>query len=101
MATLGLTGLEALLGSLKLETPIPQFPSTSVLHNPLDISRSYLASIIDGLVEGDASLAYGAIQWPNNIYNGDLSVILPKLEHRADPAVLGQEVMSKVGEFFI
>jgi arginyl-tRNA synthetase len=96
MATLSLSGLESLLGGLGLEIPIPQFSAANVLNKPLDICRSYLADILRSLVEGDPVIAYNSIQWPNNIFNGDLVVILPRLSHGADPNALAFDLIEKV-----
>lgn len=81
MSTLSHEGLESLLGSVGMKTPIPHFEGTDVLNNPLDISRCYLADILHGIVKGEAGSALGAIQLPATVdfFVGDLSIILPKL----------------------
>jgi hypothetical protein len=96
MSTLTTTDLETLLVALGLKTPIPYFPGVDVLNKPLDIARSYLADALSNCVECDPQIAYNSIQWPNNIYNGDLSVILPKLKPGADPDELAFDLMKKV-----
>jgi len=96
MSTLTTTDLESLLVALGLKTPIPYFPAADVLNKPLDIARSYLADCLSGYVECDPQIAYNSIQWPNNIYTGDLSVILPKIKPGADPDELAFDLMKKV-----
>lgn len=96
MTTLNVTGLETLLGELGLQTPAPKFETADVLNKPLDIGRCYLASIITGLHQCDPVTAYKAIQWPNNVDNGDLAAILPKLDQGSDFKALAMEMMQKV-----
>lgn len=96
MATLTLAGLEELLGGLGLATPLPHFPAADVLTKPLDIGRIYLADILCSLVECDAKNAYSSIQWPGDIWNGDLAVVLPKLSHGANSNSLALDLMKKV-----
>ena len=96
MATLKTSSLEALLGALGLENPIPQSPSSDVLSKPLDIGRSYLADILCSVVECDATVAYNSIQWPGDIYSGDLAVILPKLKPGANAHELALDITKKV-----
>jgi arginyl-tRNA synthetase len=101
MTTLTIAELETLLGGLGLKTPIPQFPEADVLNKPLDIARSYFADILRDLVGCDAETAYGSIRWPDNISNGDLAVVLPKLSHGNASETLAFELMQKVLEFLI
>ncbi len=97
MTTLSLTGLEARLARLGLDVPIPTFAGADVLNKPMDIARSYLADIIRKLTGCDAAVAPGAIAWSNNIDNGDLVVILPKLAaHGTKPQELGFKIMEQV-----
>ena len=95
MATLTLNGLEAALSDLHLDA-LPTFESTSPLDKPLDIARSYLAKIIEAVANVGPHVAYNAIQWPNNVYNGDLVVILPKLSRGVDPEEYALEIIPKV-----
>jgi arginyl-tRNA synthetase len=96
MSTLTLLELENLVGELGLKTPIPHFPAADVLNVPLDLARSYLADELSQHVECDPQNAYNSIQWPNNIYNGDLSVIIPRLKPGADSDELAFNLMTKV-----
>lgn len=95
MATLTLNGLEDALESLQLD-PLPHLGCADPLERPLDIARCYLAKILAGLAEVEPELAYSSIQWPNNIFNGDLVVILPKLSHGADPEDYALQILRKV-----
>jgi arginyl-tRNA synthetase len=97
MATLSLSGLEALLEQLGLGVPIPRFANTEVLNKPLDIARSYLAEIVrNSLTECDAQLAYSSIIWPNNLELGDLAVVLPKVAHGAKWKEVEFRIMEQV-----
>ncbi|EZG03247.1 arginine-tRNA ligase [Trichophyton rubrum CBS 735.88] len=58
-------GLEALLQSLEVSTPIPQLPRANVISTPTDIYRSYIAEIIQKLVECDEDTAYDAVKGVN------------------------------------
>lgn len=98
MATLTLSDLEQRLEALGLKTPVPRFEETAdVLQNPLDIARAYLADIVRGLADCSEDTAYKSIQWPNNIYNGDLAVILPRLAQKGDHKKLGFDIVQRVG----
>ncbi|ROV93933.1 hypothetical protein VSDG_06258 [Cytospora chrysosperma] len=94
MATLTLKGLEEALENLHLE-PLPQLGPADPLEKPLDIARCYLAKILSGVAEVEPELAYNSIQWPNNIFNGDLVVILPKLSHKAEPEEYALQILPK------
>ena len=96
MTTQTISGLEALLSELGVETPIPQLPGADVLNKPLDIGKSYLAHILTSIVECDLATACNSIQLPNNIYSGDFSVILPKLSHGRDFSALAIDLIQKV-----
>lgn len=99
-----LTMMEALsrsLGSLNLTVPIPEVKDAELLANPLDVYRTYLAEILTKAVGSDIDAAYKSIQWPNNISNGDLAVILPKLRPGAKADEIAAELMKKVCIFHI
>ena len=99
MATLTVTALEAFLGSLGMTVPIPQFQAADVLNKPLDIGRCYFADILSSLVETDAVNAYKSLQWPGDIFNGDLAVILPKLRHGSKAIEFAFDLISRVCSF--
>ncbi|EUC30156.1 hypothetical protein COCCADRAFT_104604 [Bipolaris zeicola 26-R-13] len=65
------------------------------LFNPLDICRSSLAHALSDLVTGDIQDAFKSIQWPNNIFNGDLSVTVPRLQPGCKPDELSAELVDK------
>lgn len=88
------------LESLSLSGPVPEVGAAEVLVNPLDLCRSYLAQILADIVGCDVASAYRSIQWPNNIFNGDLAVILPKLRPGAKAEEVAVELMEKVCETF-
>lgn len=88
--------LEELLERLGLDIPVPHFLEADVLTKPLDIGRVYLANILSSLVENNAANAYRSIQWPGDINNGDLAVILPKFSPGAKVDVLALDLMKRV-----
>lgn len=88
--------LQTSLESLNLNVPIPEIEAAEVLVNPLDVCRTYLAEILADIAGCDIEAAYKSIQWPNNIFNGDLAVILPKLRPGAKADALAVELMEKV-----
>ncbi|KAJ4301026.1 hypothetical protein N0V90_003115 [Kalmusia sp. IMI 367209] len=95
MATRDLTGLEAALQSVSFEASIQQHNDADVLNNPLDLCRSLLAELLSELIECEPSVAYRSIHWPNNIFNGDLTVTLPKLRSGSKPNEFGLEIRKK------
>ena len=96
---LKMDALEQSLGSLNLNVPIPDVKDAEVLANPLDVYRTYLAQVLADAVGCDINVAYKSIQWPNNIFNGDLAVILPKLQPGAKADEVAVELMKKVRTF--
>lgn len=97
MSTLDQAGLTQLLESLSISAPSSEIADATVLANPLDLCRSTLAELLAGLVDCDVQTAYKSIQWPNNIFNGDLSVTVPKLCPGRKPAELSSQLVDKVG----
>ncbi|KAI1385571.1 arginyl-tRNA synthetase [Hypoxylon trugodes] len=96
MTTYSIDGLEALLGELGVNVPIPSFIESEVLRRPIDIYRSYLADTASKVLECDAYLAYEAIQSANIKDNSDLTLVLPKLKLRSDkPKDLAREAFIK------
>jgi arginyl-tRNA synthetase len=96
MATLERSGLTQLLEDLSISEPGTELVGASVLTNPLDLCRSTLADLLATLVKCDTQAAYNSIQWPNNIFNGDLSVTVPKLCPGRKPAELSSQLVDNV-----
>jgi arginyl-tRNA synthetase len=96
MATLERCGLTRLLKGLSISEPGTELVGASVLTNPLDLCRSTLADLLATLVKCDTQSAYNSIQWPNNIFNGDLSVTVPKLCPGRKPAELSSQLVDHV-----
>jgi len=96
MSTLDLDGLMQLLEDLSMPGTNIHFAEANVLINPLDVCRSSLAELISSLAECDIQDAYKSIQWPNNIFNGDLSVTIPRLRPGCKPTELSAELVKKV-----
>jgi len=89
--------LESLLGGLGLETPVPRFSAADVLARPIDIYRSYLASLLAAALESDPCTIYEAIHSTTDISLGDLAVILPRLKlSEAELEALPLELKNKV-----
>ncbi|KAF2665909.1 arginyl-tRNA synthetase [Microthyrium microscopicum] len=101
MATLTISGLEQLLAGLDLVTPIPTCTDANPLNNPMDIYRSYVADIVQKAVGCERSVAFKSIQCPQNIYNGDLAIILPRLGPKDKANVLAFEIAEKVSSDLI
>ncbi|KAH7077047.1 hypothetical protein FB567DRAFT_140494 [Paraphoma chrysanthemicola] len=95
MSTLNTSGLAQLLEGLSVIESTPPFSDAHVLVNPLDVWRSALADLLARLVGCESSDAFKAIQWPNNIFNGDLSVPLPKVSPRCKPAELSSKLINE------
>lgn len=96
MSTFGITELDSSLASLHLTASRTAIESADVLINPLDLCRRILAEILSEVVGSSPEASYKSIQWPNNIYSGDLSVVLPKLRPGCKAAELASEIAQKV-----
>lgn len=98
MSTLHADGLAQLLQTLSVGDATFSFDPApgDVLANPLDACRSVLAGLLASLLGCDVQAAYNAIQWPNNIFNGDLSITLPKLCPGRKPDETSAELVNKV-----
>jgi arginyl-tRNA synthetase len=99
MTTTEPDGLAQLLQDLSVAYPPAEtVTELDVLSNPLDICRATLAELLSKIVGCDIDDAYKSIQWPNNIFNGDLSVTLPRLSPGRKPKELSSELVDKVGD---
>ena len=94
--TMELNALEQGLAALGLGVPVPSKDTSQILCNPLEIWRAYLMNVLAEVVECDEGTIHKCIQWPNNIFNGDLAVVLPKLRPGAKANKLAVEIMEKV-----
>jgi hypothetical protein len=96
MATLSSDGLQTLLAEVGVESPVPPFPLADIQNSPMGIYLSYLAEILVQLTECVPQVAYGSIQWPNDL--GDLVVVLPRLRLKdVKPNDLAVELKKRVG----
>lgn len=95
-STLSLAGLEQWLDHLFISEMETGTNGANPLFNPLDICRSSLAHALSDLVTGGIQDAFKSIQWPNNIFNGDLSVTVPRLQPGCKPDELSVELVDKV-----
>lgn len=96
MSTLKIEGLAGVLEELSLSNTPPTLAALDTLNNPLDVLRTVLADVLVSLIQCDAANAYKALQWPNDIYNGDLSVTLPRLQPGCKPKELSSELVDIV-----
>ncbi|EUC44711.1 hypothetical protein COCMIDRAFT_27049 [Bipolaris oryzae ATCC 44560] len=95
LSTLSLASLEQWLDRLAISEILTGTNEANLLSNPLDICRSSLAHAVSNLVTGDIQDAFKSIQWPNNIFNGDLSVTIPRLWPGCKPDELSAELVDK------
>jgi arginyl-tRNA synthetase len=96
ITTSSLAELEIALHELSLAIPVPQYDEADVLDNPLSLCRSYLADLLQRIIGCEPEVAYRSIHWPNNIFNGDLTVTLPKLCPGVKPNEFVPELLKKV-----
>ena len=88
------------LQGLGIQSPVPKYAETQVLHNPIDIYRAYLAEILIPLIGVDPQLVYDSLQWTNNLAHGDLVLAIPKLRSKGvKPNENAKEIQSKVCGF--
>lgn len=83
-STLEISGLEALLSSLGIQTPIPAFTEIASFPtaNVVDIYRLYLAQATIELLSCDPGKVYDGFQRTTHLSNGDLSLVSPRLAVR-------------------
>jgi arginyl-tRNA synthetase len=99
MATRTLAGLEELLRSLNVTSGTDELLGSTVLSDPVDIYRLQLSAILGDLVGCDPQTALNAIATANEITNGDLDMVLPRLklkEKHSNPKELASELMRTV-----
>lgn len=90
-------GLEQSVSALGLGAPpVPYKETSEPFTNPLELCRAYLASILKDIAQCSEDDAHKAIQWPNNIFNGDLAVVLPKLKPGIKADKIAVEIIEKV-----
>lgn len=100
MGTLSIESLEAQLDNLGIHSPVPKYPDTQVLQNPIDIYRSYLTHLLVPLVGAEPQVVYDSLQWTNNLGHGDILLVVPKLRLKGvKPAEYAKELASKVYSF--
>jgi arginyl-tRNA synthetase len=95
LSTIEPDGLRSLLEGLSVSDPEACSSEYKVLSNPLEIFRASLAQLLSVLTACDIQDAGKSIQWPNNIYSGDLSVTVPRLRPGCKPAEISADVMNK------
>jgi hypothetical protein len=87
--------LEQSLAALGLSIPA-SYQETLQTTDALEICRTCLASILAKIANCSEEDASKSIQWPNNISNGDLAVILPKLRQGLKSNEMALYIMEKV-----
>lgn len=73
--------------------------SETLLHNftrPLEVYRICLVKLLSDILECEEDVAQKCVLWPNNIDNGDLAVVLPKLRPGVKADKTAVEIMEKV-----
>ena len=96
MSTVSTDGLQALLGGVGAECPIPSFSSADIQNSPMDIYLSYLAEILVKLTGCEPQVAYESILWPDDFC--DLVVVVPRLRVKdVDPTKFAFELNKGVG----
>jgi arginyl-tRNA synthetase len=88
--------LEQIVSSLSLGKTSPSSGAANALIYPLDVCRAHLTKLLVDIVNCSEDDAEKSIQWPNNIFSGDLAVILPKLRPGVKADQLAMEIMEKV-----
>ena len=58
---------------------VPSFPNAFPTHNPVDIYRAHLASVIAPIANVAPEIVYPALQWPPTLDKGDLTLPVPAL----------------------
>ena len=95
--TISIAALQQKLQALGADPSVLDHESADILTNPLDIYRSYLANDLTKILECGWQLIYDAIHWTNQLSNGDLILIVPKLRLKgAKPAEVTRELSGKV-----
>ncbi|OAL06613.1 arginyl-tRNA synthetase [Phaeosphaeriaceae sp. SRC1lsM3a] len=72
--------------------------SETLLHNftrPLEVYRICLVKLLSDILECEEDVAQKCVLWPNNIDNGDLAVVLPKLRPGVKADKTAVEIMEK------
>ncbi|KAH6000654.1 arginine--tRNA (Arg) ligase [Parastagonospora nodorum] len=87
--------LEQIISSLSLGKTSPGSGAANALIYPLDVCRAHLTKLLVDIVNCSEDDAEKSIQWPNNIFSGDLAVILPKLRPGVKADQLAVEIMEK------
>lgn len=91
--------LEKRLSELSSATCSSDVTRAKTLDSPLDPCRASLAQLLSSLAKCSIEDAHESIKWPNNIFNGDLSVTVPRLRpgcKAAEISALSTELVNKV-----
>lgn len=91
--TMTMPELSARLGHLGLNSDMPDIPAADLLVKPLDIFRSHLANLVSTTFGCDILLAYDSIRLSNDLSQGDLELVVPKLKLKD---VEASDVLQKV-----
>jgi hypothetical protein len=85
------------LKSLRVATPLLEYPNCFPEVNPVDIYRAHLTSILTEVTGVDANIVYPALQWTQTLEKGDLVLPVPALRIKGKkPAELAAEWVEKV-----
>ncbi|KAH7401886.1 hypothetical protein DE146DRAFT_716202 [Phaeosphaeria sp. MPI-PUGE-AT-0046c] len=90
--------MEALEQTFKLIGLDAPASNETLLHNfnrPIEVYRICLVKILSDILECEEEVAQRCILWPNNIDNGDLAIVLPKLRPGVKADKTAVEIMEK------
>jgi arginyl-tRNA synthetase len=89
-------GIERAVAALNLSPPIANKEAAPSTTNPLELCRASLTCVLAEITECNEADIRKSIQWPNNVFNGDLAVILPKMKLGTKADKMATEIMEKV-----
>ncbi|ORY59182.1 arginyl-tRNA synthetase [Pseudomassariella vexata] len=70
---------------------LDRYPNCFPDINPVDIYRSHITSILQGITGVDPKIVYSSIQWTQNSDKGDLVLAIPALRVKGKPEELGKQ----------
>lgn len=76
---------------------LPSFPNAFPAHNPVDLYRAHIASLIAPIAGVTPEIVYPALQWPQTLDKGDLTLPVPALRLKGKkPDELAKDIADKV-----
>ncbi|KAH3954958.1 arginine--tRNA (Arg) ligase [Parastagonospora nodorum] len=87
--------LEQIVSSLGLINASSDGEAAEALVYPLHVCRAHLTKLLVDVAGCSEDDAHKSIQWPNNIFSGDLAVVLPRLRPGSQVDQLAMEIMKE------